>query len=403
MTTPDTTPGALAGIKVIDLTRVLGGPFCTQWLADHGATVIKIEPPQGDETRGWGPPFQDGTASYFIGVNRNKYGLALDLARPEGREVLLRLLTDADVLIENFKPGTLEKWGIGYEEFLQAQYPRLIHCRVSGFGADGPLGGLPGYDAAIQASAGLMSVNGEAGGGALKLGIPIVDLGTGLSAAIGILMALVERSRSQLGQFIDVTLYDTAVSLLHPQAANWLMGGKIPGPLGNAHPNITPYDKFTTATGDIFLAVGNNGQFRKLCTLLEQPDLADDPRFGSNAERNRHQAELRAALEPLLAGHDGKTLCEELLRAGVPAGAVLNVAEVMAHPHTRQRGMLAELPGYRGTGIPVKLSRTPGSVRRTPPAFAADAVEVLSDAGYSEQDIAALIDSGIVPTTRRSG
>src|SRR6185437_15548103 len=194
------------GLKVIDLSRVLGGPSCSQMLGDHGADVVKIEPPQGDETRGWGPPFLDGTASYFIGVNRNKRGMALDLAKPEGRDVLFRLLEKADVLLENFKTGTLERWGMGYDAVLKAKFPRLIHCRVSGFGADGPLGGYPGYDAAIQAMSGLMSLNGEDGGEALRVGVPVVDMATGLNSTIAILLALTERARSGQGQFVEATL-----------------------------------------------------------------------------------------------------------------------------------------------------------------------------------------------------
>src|SRR5215469_4324791 len=199
--------GALAGLRVIDLTRVLGGPYCTMVLSDHGAEVIKLEPPQGDETREWGPPFDDaGDASYFLGINRNKKGVALDLAKSAGREVLLRLLADADVLVENFKPGSMEKWGLGYADVLSERFPRLIHCRVSGFGADGPLGGFPGYDAVVQAMAGMMSINGTEASGATRLGIPIVDMASGLNAALGIMMAVYERARSGVGQFLDITL-----------------------------------------------------------------------------------------------------------------------------------------------------------------------------------------------------
>src|SRR6266852_2574609 len=208
----DAQTGALAGIKVIDLSRVLGGPYCTQMLGDHGADVIKVEPPQGDETRSWGPPFQGDAASYFIGVNRNKRGIALDLAKPDGRAVLFRLLEPADVLVENFKTGTLERWGMGYDEVLSQKFPRLVHCRVSGFGADGPLGGHPGYDAAVQGMAGLMSLNGEPEGEPLRVGVPVVDLATGLNAALAIMMALQERTRSGKGQFVEATLYDCAVA-----------------------------------------------------------------------------------------------------------------------------------------------------------------------------------------------
>ncbi|MDM9561301.1 CaiB/BaiF CoA transferase family protein [Bordetella petrii] len=372
--------GALAGCKIIDLSRVLGGPYCTQLLADHGADVIKIEPPAGDETRGWGPPFLDDTASYFIGVNRNKRGMTLDLAQPAGQELLRRLLADADVLVENFKPGTLEKWGLGYDA-LSREFPRLIHCRVSGFGADGPLGGLPGYDACAQAMCGLMSVNGDAQGEATRVGLPVVDMVTGLNAAVAVLLALNERMRSGLGQFLDITLYDCAVSLLHPHAANYFYSGKVPGRTGNAHPNIAPYETLPTRSGPIFLAVGNNRQFAALARVLGAPALPDDPRFATNAERLQHRDALREALAELLAAHDAATLAEQLLRAGVPAAAVQNVEDVLGHPHTRHRGMVLEQDGYRGVGSPIKLSRTPATLRRLPPALGEHNDEVRREVG----------------------
>ncbi len=360
------TPGALAGCKVIDLSRVLGGPYCTQILADHGADVLKIEPPAGDETRGWGPPFQGDTASYFIGVNRNKRGMTLDLSQPAGQELLRHLLADADVLVENFKPGTLEKWGMGYDTLSQ-EFPGLVHCRISGFGADGPLGGLPGYDACAQALCGLMSVNGDADGEATRVGLPVVDMVSGLNAAIGVLLALQERVRSGLGQFIDITLYDCAVSLLHPHAPNFFYSGKIPARTGNAHPNIAPYETLPTRTGPIFLAVGNNGQFAAMAKVLGAPELASDPRFASNAQRLQHRAALREELAGLFADQEAAALSDRLLRNGVPAGAVQNVQEVLSHPHTLHRGMVLEQGDYRGVGSPIKLSRTPASLRSLPP------------------------------------
>src|SRR5690606_2704320 len=360
MPIPTLQAGALAGCRVIDLSRVLGGPYCTQLLADHGADVIKIEPPGGDETRGWGPPFLGETASYFIGVNRNKRGMALDLSQPAGQELLRRLLADADVLVENFKPGTLEKWGLGYDT-LSAAFPRLIHCRVSGFGADGPLGGLPGYDACAQAMCGLMSVNGDAGGEATRVGLPVVDMVTGLNAAVAVLLALNERTRSGLGQFLDITLYDCAVSLLHPHAANYFYSGAVPGRTGNAHPNIAPYETLPTRSGPIFLAVGNNRQFAALARALGAPGLADDARFASNASRLQHREALRDELAALLAGHDAAALAEQRLRRGGPAAAVQNVEDVLHHPHTRHRGMVLEHGNYRGVGSPIKLSRTPAT------------------------------------------
>lgn len=368
--------GALAGLKVVDLTRILSGPYCTQLLGDHGATVIKVEPPQGDETRAWGPPFVEGTASYYIGVNRNKQGIVLDLAQQAARDALLALLEDADVLVENFKPGTLDKWGMARTE-LERRFPRLVHCRISGFGADGPLGGLPGFDAAVQAVAGLMSINGRPDGEATRMGVPVVDLAAGLNAAIGILMALHERSRSGRGQLIDIALYDCGLSLLHPYAANYFVSGKVPARVGNAHPNITPYDTFATATTPIFLAVGNDAQFRKLCAHLGKPAIADDPRFINNGERNRNRAALKPILEDLLRTQDCITLADQLIRLGVPCGAVHDIAEAVAHPHTAHRQMVVESGGYKGTGWPIKFDRTPASLRLAPPRLGEHTEEVL--------------------------
>jgi crotonobetainyl-CoA:carnitine CoA-transferase CaiB-like acyl-CoA transferase len=397
----ETAAGALSGIKVIDLSRVLGGPYCTQMLGDHGAEIVKIEPPQGDETRSWGPPFEDDAASYFIGVNRNKEGVALDLSRPQAHEVLFRLLADADVLVDNFKIGTLERWGLGYHEVLQHRFPRLIHCRISGFGADGPYGGYPGYDAVVQGMAGLMSVNGEPDGAPVRMGVAVVDLATGMNATIAILMALVERSKSGRGQFVEATLYDSAVALLHPYIANYLLNGKAPQRTGNAHPNISPYDQFRTGTKRIFLGVGNDRQFARLCNEIGRPDLPGDARFRSNADRVANRAALREALETALATIDGEALAIRLLDAGVPAGPVMEVSDVIAHPHTLHREMIVEMAGYRGTGNPVKLSRTPATLRSTPPRFGSATRRVLVAAGYSEAEIDALIEAGIALTEPR--
>jgi crotonobetainyl-CoA:carnitine CoA-transferase CaiB-like acyl-CoA transferase len=399
----EASSGALAGIKVIDLTRVLGGPYCTQMLGDHGAEIIKIEPPQGDETRTWGPPFHGDAASYFIGVNRNKRGIVLDLSKPQGREVLFRLLDGADVLIENFKTGTLERWGMGYEGVLRARFPRLIHCRVSGFGADGPLGGYPGYDAVVQGMAGLMSVNGEPDGAPVRVGVPVVDLATGMNATIAILMAVIERTRSGKGQFVEATLYDSAIALLHPHLANFFLNGKPPVRTGNAHSNVSPYDQFRTGTKRIFLGIGNDRQFARLCAEIGHPELATDPRFKSNGDRVTNRAALRVVLEAALATVDGEALTTKLLEQGVPAGPVLEVPDVAAHPHTRHRLMVVEKDGYRGTGNPIKLSRTPASVRRLPPQFGAATREVLDEAGYSASEIEALIAAGIaIAETRKA-
>lgn len=361
-------PGSLHGLRVIDLSRVLGGPYCGQILADHGADVLKIEPPQGDETRAWGPPFENGVASYYMGLNRNKRGMRLDLTQADERQKLLELLADADVLLENFKTGTLEKWGLGYET-LRQQFPRLIHCRVSGYGADGPLGGLPGYDAAIQALSGIMSVNGEAGGEPLRVGLPVVDMVTGLNAALGVLMALQERQRSGQGQFVEAALYDCGLSLLHPHAANWFGDGRRPALTGNAHPNIYPYDAFPTASVPIFLAVGNDRQFQQLCTVLGDAALAQDPAFSTPGNRSVNRTRLREKLVQLLSPLEGLSLVEQLSDNGVPCAPILDVPQALNHPHTAHRAMTVSLPGgYRGMASPIKLSRTPATYRLPPPA-----------------------------------
>jgi len=398
----NTGAGALAGTRVIDLSRVLGGPFCTQMLADHGAQVVKVEPPQGDETRDWGPPFQNGAASYFLGVNRNKQGVALDLSMPEGRQLLLRLLDGADVLVENFKPGTLERWGIGYAGFLRERFPRLVHCRISGFGADGPLGGLPGYDAVAQAMTGLMSVNGERGGAPLRMGIPVIDIATGLHAVIGILLALQERERSGRGQSVEATLFDAGLSLMHPHLPNHFLSGKVAQRSGNAHPNICPYDAFATRTCGVFIAVGNDGQFRKLAALLGRPALADDERFLHNSDRLAHAQALKAELETLLAPRDGETLAQELMRAGVPCGPVLDVGGVRTHPHALHRQRFVEAGGQLGVASAVSLSRTPASYRTRAPVFGEHSLEVLRAGGLNDTELADAVCLGAIPRERSS-
>jgi formyl-CoA transferase len=394
-------PGALEGLKVIDLSRVLGGPYCAQMLADHGADVIKIEPPQGDETRLWGPPFDaEGISAYYSGINRNKRTVALDLSKPEGRTVLLKLLEHADVLIENFKTGTMEKWGVGYDTLSQ-KFPGLVHARVSGFGADGPLGGYPGYDAMVQASAGLVSVNGAPEAGPVRIGVPVVDLSTGMNACIGILMALFERSKSGKGQFVDATLYDSAVALHQPHAPNYFMGGLKPKLFGNSHGNLAPYANFPTRGRNIVIGAGNDRQFRKLCQMLGKPEMADDPRFKTNKDRLAHKAEMEAELGRLTRDRDGEAFANELMLNGVPSGAVQEVPDVMEHPHTRHRNMVWEKDGYRNVGNPVKLSRTPPAVRSKPRPFGIDTRAVLAEHGFSAAEIDVLVASGAALTEIR--
>lgn len=388
--------GALDGIKVVDLSRVLGGPYCTQILADHGAEVIKIEPPAGDDTRTWGPPFIDGVAAYYAGVNRNKQDMVLDLSVEDGREVLLQLLAGADVLVENFKPGTLARWGLDFEKSLAPRFPGLIHCAITGFGATGPLGGLPGYDAVIQAMAGLMSVNGEAGGGPLRVGVPIVDMVTGMNAALGILMAVHERAQSGRGQSVDASLYDSGISFLHPHLANFHADSGLPKRTGNAHPNIAPYDTYQTSDDPIFLAIGNNRQFTKLCGILGEPEIAHDPRFKDNATRCGNREPLRERLEQQLKHHACAELAEKLIHSGVPCGPVQDMAAVVAHPHTRHRGMVVDIGSYRGTGSPIKLSRSQPTYRSPPPRHGENSREILDQLGMDEVTQERLIATGVV-------
>jgi crotonobetainyl-CoA:carnitine CoA-transferase CaiB-like acyl-CoA transferase len=382
---------SLAGLTVVDLSRVLAGPLCTQILADHGAEVFKVEPPQGDETRSYGPPFVEGSGAYFYGLNRNKTTLALDLKKPAAQEIVLRLLEKADVLVENFLPGTMEKWGLGYEQ-LAERFPALVYCRITGFGADGPLGALPGYDAVVQAMSGLMSINGE--GAATRLGVPVVDMSTGLNAVIGILLALQERARSGRGQRVESCLYDTALSLLMPHASNWLYSGQEPRALGSAHPNIYPYDKFAAGGREIYLGVSNDSQFRRFAAIIGLPQLADDARFLSNALRSENRIPLRSLIEEALQKFELAKLAADLMEAGVPAGMVNGVSEALEHPHTSHRGMRVAEGSYRGTGIPLKLSRTPGAVRSAPRAKGADTRAVLARLGYEPAAIDKLMQEG---------
>ncbi len=397
------TSGALAGLRVLDLSRVLAGPYCAQMLGDQGASVLKIEPPQGDETRVLGPPFVGDDAAYFMSINRNKQAISLDLNQPQAREVLLRLLDDADVLIENFLPGTMEKWGLGYQDVLAPRFPRLVYCRVTGFGLDGPLGNLPGYDAVLQAMGGLMSINGDAGGGATRIGIPLVDIVTGLHSAFGVMTALAERTRSGKGQLVEACLYDTAMSLLIPHAVNWMASNKVPQRTGSGHPNISPYDKYSARDGEIFLGVVNDVQFRKFSTAIGKPEWNSDARFCDGRARMANRAAMRDAIEAALGQFDSAPLCEKLMAAGVPAGPVQTVDQAVQHAHTAHRKMKVEIDGASVLGVPIKLARTPGAVTKAPPRFAQHTGEVLGAAGYSTADIEALVAAGAVVTQRKTG
>lgn len=385
-----TSTGALAGVRVVDLSRVLAGPLCTQMLSDHGADVIKIEPSFGDESRQLGPPFdEDGNAAYFTALNRGKRAITLDLSCHDGRETLLMLLEKADVLVENFLPGTMKKWHLDYETVIKDRFPRLIYCSISGFGDSGPLGGLPGYDAVLQAICGLMSINGGPDTGPTRIGIPLVDHLTAYTSLSGILMALHARERCGRGQKVEAVLFDAAMSLLVPQASNWMHSNEPPVRMGSAHPNIAPYDCYETQDGPIFLAVVNDGQFRKLCGFLDREDLAVHPDYATNPARVRNREALRTEIELAFQASGRELLCTELMRLGVPAGPVNTIPEALGLSHSRHRQMVIDKPTYRGLGIPVKLYASAAQAGGKPPSLGEhneDINKVLRQYPHHDQD-----------------
>jgi len=392
--------GALAGLKVVDLSRVLAGPYCAQILADHGAEVVKVEPPAGDETRDWGPPFLDDGSAFYVSVNRGKRTIALDLNIEAGREVLLRLLEDADVLVENFKAGTMERWGLGFETVLRGRFPRLVHCTITGFGTDGPWGGMPGYDLFVQAWSGIISLNGAPESGPNRLGLPFIDLSTGMNAAFGVMLALRQREQSGRGQHVEVALFDVALSMLIPAAQIYFISGKPPGLTGNTHGSISPYSLHRTSGRSIFLAAGSDRMFASLCRVLGKPHLAQDPRFATNKDRVANRAALTDELEGCMAGREGEELALELMGEGVGAGAVFSVADALDHPHAAHREMVVDVAGRKSLGVPVRLSDAPPPAPTAPPGFGADNDALLEELGFTPEEAARLYAGGAVARAR---
>ena len=401
MKDPMSPSGPLAGVTVLDLSRVLSGPYCTMHLADMGARVIKIERPgDGDETRAWGPPFVAGESAYFLGVNRNKESVTLDFKQPDGRGIIDRLLDRSDVLVENFRPGTLARVGLDYAS-LQPAHPRLVYASISGFGQTGPRRHQPGYDAVIQAEGGLMSVTGDPDGPPFRVGVAIADLVAGLLAVQGIVLALYARDRMGRGQHVDISMLDGVVSLLSYHASMYLTTGTRSGRLGNRHATIAPYDTFAAADGEFFLAVGNDEQFRRLCEAAGLPSLGDEPAFADNPSRVVNHAELRGRLTPALRSHPRQYWIDVLTQAGVPCGAVREVHDVLADPQVLAREMVASVEhATAGTlevlGVPVKLSETPGSVRTAPPTLGQHTAAVLHELGVEDADIERLRRNGVI-------
>jgi crotonobetainyl-CoA:carnitine CoA-transferase CaiB-like acyl-CoA transferase len=394
--------GPLRDLLVVDLTRILSGPYCTMLLADMGARVIKIEQPgKGDDTRAWGPPFVSGESAYFLSINRNKESITLDLKKPGATAILDRLLDRADVLVENFRPGALDRLGYGYGT-VAARWPRVVYCSISGFGQTGPRRDQPGYDAVVQAEAGLMSITGDRDGPPFRLGVAIADLVSGMFAAQGITLALLERARSGRGQRVDVGMLDSTAALLTYQAAIYFATGRAPGRMGNRHPTIVPYETFPAADGDLVVAVGNDELWRRFCVAIDRAALATDSRFATNQDRVQNYALLEPLLTARLRARTRDAWIEVLRTEGVPCGSVRDVAAVLEDPHLSAREMIqavehATAGGIRVLGVPIKLSETPGAVRTAPPTLGQDTDRILGEElGLSAAEIRQLRDVGAV-------
>ncbi len=399
--------GALSHLRVLDLSRVLAGPWASQVLADLGAEVIKVERPgDGDETRAWGPPWLEGepggarASAYFASANRGKRSITVNVARPEGQAIVRRLAERSDVLLENYKVGVLARYGLGYEA-LAAANPGLVYCSITGFGQTGPYRSRPGYDFLIQAMGGLMSITGEPDGPPMKVGVAITDLLTGMYAATAVLAALAHRERSGRGQHIDLALLDVQVAMLANQAESYLVTGSAPARLGNSHPSIVPYQSFAARDGHVVIAVGNDGQFARLCEVAGRSDLARDDRFATNASRVEHRGELVAVLAPILASRLREEWIAALEQAGVPCGPINDLAQVFEDPQVRHRGLRVEAAHPIAGNVPlvaspIRLSSTP--VRHAaPPLLGEHTREVLVETlGMDDAEVAALRAKGVV-------
>jgi crotonobetainyl-CoA:carnitine CoA-transferase CaiB-like acyl-CoA transferase len=407
---PETAPGPLAGLLVADCSTVLAGPYCTMLLADLGADVVKVEPPEGDATRGWGPPWVGSeaegtrTAAYYLSVNRNKRSLRLDLRQDDGRRVLRRLIERSDVLVENFRVGAFARLGFDDAELAKLN-ERLVHLAISGYGPDGPDAAKPGYDFVAQAAGGLMSITGASdaeGGGPTKVGVAISDVAAGLFGAVAVLGALVGRERAAGGgQRIDVSILESTLAILVNQAQNAFVSGRAPARRGNSHPNIVPYETFPTVDGEIAVSAASERQWRRLCEALDLAALAEDPRFATNGTRVEHRDELRPLLVARFAARTSAEWLERLDAAEVPCGPINDVAEAFASPQARARGMRVSLEHSRlgrvdQVGIPFTLSGTPAAIRTPPPLLGEQADGILDELGYAPDDIVRLRAAGVI-------
>ena len=394
----------LDGLTILDLSRVLSGPYCTMLAADMGARVIKIEhPDRGDDTRAWGPPFVGGESAYYLSINRNKESVAVDFKDAGGKAIVEQLAGRADIVVENFRPGTLDALGLGYD-VLGQRHPNLIWVSISGYGQNGPRRAEPGYDAVAQAEGGLMSVTGAAGGEAVRLGVAIADIASGMFAFQGLLLALIARGRSGRGQRVDVSLLDSVTALLTYQASRWLLAHEMPTRSGNRHMTIAPYDTFAAADGTVVLAVGNDAQWQRLCSALNRPELGADPRFTTNELRVRNYPALRGVLAPIFEAATRQAMIDGLRAAGVPCGSVRSVDEALRDPQTLAREMVVSvdhpaLGPLRVLGVPTKLADTPGRIQSAPPRLGEHTAAVLqNDLRMAPAEIAALVDRGTIRT-----
>lgn len=377
-------PGVLQNIKVLDLSRVLAGPYCTMIMGDLGADVIKVEAPGGsDETRKWGPPFKNGVSAYYLCANRNKRSITVDLKSDDGKEVIKKLVGESDVIINNFKSGTMERFGLDYETLAEIN-PGIVYCSITGFGETGPYKNMPGYDFIIQAMSGLMSITGDQDSGPQKLGVAITDILTGLYACIGIQGALIERQQSGKGQKLDISLYDSAVSALVNIGSNYLMSGIIPKALGNHHANIVPYQTFKTMDGEMVIAVGNDNQFKSLCKVLNKTELTNDERFRTNPDRVQHRDELIPILQEVFLTKPTAFWQDACRENNIPCGPIQNIEEVTKDPQLQARNMFVEYDhptagAINMIGSPLKFSRTPVKIRHHPPNAGEHTDEILAD------------------------
>ena len=400
---------ALKDIRILDITRAMAGPYCTMMLGDFGADVIKVERPgSGDESRGWGPPFvgdaygpYPGESAYFLSANRNKRSLTVNLKDPAGLEIIYKLVQVSDVFIENFRTGVMDKMGLGYED-LEKGNPGLIYCSVSGYGRTGPYRERPGYDAIVQAEGGLMSITGPKEGPPSRVGIPIIDITSGMFAASAILAALYERMESGLGQHVDVSLLDTQAALLANVASNYLVGGEPPIRVGNAHPNIAPYEPFQAKDKGFVLGAANQRQWEKLCDTIQQSELKTDPRFLTNQDRVKNRTDLIEVLNDVFKAKNADEWLDQIQAAGLPCGPINSIPEVFQHPQREERGMVQNVQHTTAgkvslTGFPYKLSRTPAETHLAPPTLGEHNREILVDLlGYSQDEMDQMQENGII-------